>query len=110
MVIDFERRTTTLGGLRLKLTPTEYRVLPELAANASRVLTHEQLLRRTWRNNRSGDSVPVRTIIKRLRRKLDDDAATPTYIHTEPLIGHFIPAPESAYGDGQQWERRADLR
>ena len=33
MVIDFERRTTdTLGGLMLKLTPTEYRVLAELAA------------------------------------------------------------------------------
>ena len=97
MVIDFERRTTTLGGLMLKLTPTEYRVLAELAANASRVLTHEQLLRRIWPNNRTGknrtgDSGPVRTIIKRLRRKLDDDAATPTYIHTEPRVGYFMPA------------------
>ena len=110
MVIDFERRTTTLGGLRLKLTPTEYRVLAELAANASRVLTHEELLRRIWRNNRTGDSGPVRTIIKRLRRKLDDDAATPTYIHTEPRVGYFMPAPDSADGDGQQWVRRADLR
>ena len=97
MVIDFERRTTTLGGLMLKLTPTEYRVLAELAANASRVLTHEQLLRRIWPNNRTGknrtgDSGPVRTIIKRLRRKLGDDAASPTYIHTEPRVGYFMPA------------------
>ena len=61
------------------------------------VLTHEQLLRRIWPNNRTGknrtgDSGPVRTIIKRLRRKLDDDAATPTYIHTEPRVGYFMPA------------------
>ena len=101
MVIDFERRTTTLCGLRLKLTPIEYRVLAELAANASRVLTHEQLLRRVWRNDRARDSGPVRTIIKRLRRKLDDDAATPTYIHTEPRVGYFMPSPGSADGDGQ---------
>ena len=78
MVIDFERRTTTLGGLRLKLTPTEYRVLAELAANASRVLTHGELLRRIWRNNRTGDSGPVRTIIKRLRRSMTTRQPRPT--------------------------------
>ena len=101
LIVGFERRTTTLGGFRLQLTPTEYRVLAELAANASRVLTHEQLLRRIWRQDRTGDSGPVRTIIRRLRRKLGDDAAAPTYIHTEPRVGYFMPAPEPADGSGE---------
>ena len=37
---------------------------------------------------RSGDSGPVRTIVKRLRSKLGDDANSPTYIFTEPRVGY----------------------
>ena len=50
--------------------------------NAGRVLTHEQLLRQVWGHDKSGGSGPVRTIVKRLRRKLGRPCDNPTlYLH-----------------------------
>ena len=39
----------------------------------------------------SGDVRVIRTLVKRLRRKLDDDASSPTYIFAEPRVGYRIP-------------------
>ncbi len=43
-------------------------------------VTYEQLLQRVWGDRDSGNIRPMRTVIKKLRRKLGDDAANPTYI------------------------------
>ena len=43
-------------------------------------VTYEQLLQRVWGARDSGNIRPMRTVIKKLRRKLGDDAANPTYI------------------------------
>jgi len=78
----------TLAGSPLELTATEYAVLYELSAHAGTVLTHQYLLVRVWGVGRSGDSGLLRTIIRRLRAKLGDDAETPRYIFTEPRVGY----------------------
>ena len=70
-------------------------MLAELSANGGRVLTHEQLLRRVWGHDNSGESGPVRTIVKRLRRKLGDHSDKPTYIFTKRGIGYWMAAAES---------------
>ena len=41
LAIDYAQRTVTLAGYPVDLTPTEYRVLAELASNAGRVMTHD---------------------------------------------------------------------
>ncbi|MGC3999459.1 MAG: DUF4198 domain-containing protein [Anaeromyxobacter sp.] len=46
--IDLARREVTVGGVEVRLTPTEYRVLALLARHAGKVLTHRQLLREVW--------------------------------------------------------------
>ena len=51
-------------------------------------MTHEQLLRRVWGQDNLTRSGPVRAIVKRLRRKLGDDANNPTYILNEPRVGY----------------------
>ena len=51
-------------------------------------MTHEQLLRRAWGQDNLTRSGPVRAIVKRLRRKLGDDANNPTYILNEPRVGY----------------------
>ena len=91
LTIDYTRRRVALAGRRVQLTPTEYGLLAELSAHAGRVLTHKHLLERVWGEKSDGDVRPMRTIVSKLRRKLGDDAADPTYIFTEPRIGFRMP-------------------
>ena len=94
LVIDHHRRRVTVAGQPIELTDTEYRVLAELSANAGRIMTHEQLLRRVWERDWVGGSGPVRAIVKRLRRKLGDDAHAPTYIFTKHRVGYWMTRPD----------------
>jgi DNA-binding response OmpR family regulator/anti-sigma regulatory factor (Ser/Thr protein kinase) len=48
LMIDFTRRRVLVGDDEVRLTATEYKLLYELATNAGRVLTHDQILQRVW--------------------------------------------------------------
>ena len=63
LVVDFAQRRATLGGQPLDLVSLEYRLLEELAGNAGRVLTHEQLLERVWGKEGGGDLRPMRAMV-----------------------------------------------
>ena len=65
-------------------------MLVELSANAGRIMPHEQLLRRVWGQDNLTRSGPVRAIVKRLRRKLGDDADDPAYIFTKRRVGYWM--------------------
>ena len=67
---------------------TEYRLLQELSNNAGRVLTQERLLRRVWGPEYPDDPRLLYTYIRGLRRKLGDNARSPTYIFNEPRVGY----------------------
>ena len=86
--IDYSRRRIQVAGLEVHLTPIEYDLLRALSMNAGRALSHGQLLRRVWNVTTAGDPQVVRTHIRRLRRKLGDEADNPTYILTEPGVGY----------------------
>ena len=88
LTIDYAQRRVTLAGRRVELTATEYALLYELSVHAGRVLTHDVLLQRVWGPERTGEPWQVREVVKRLRRKLGDDAQNPTYIFTEPRVGY----------------------
>ncbi len=88
LTIDYAGRRVTLAGRSVYLLPMEYRMLIELSASAGRVLTYEHLLDRVWGERGSGDLRPMRTIVRKLRQKLDDDAGNPIYIFTEPRVGY----------------------
>ena len=88
LTIDYAQRLVTVAGRPVQLTATEYDLLAELSAHAGRVLTHNHLLQRVWRQITPGDARVIRTHLKRLRRKLGDDAENPTYIFTTPRVGY----------------------
>ena len=92
--IDYATRRVTLQGQPVELTATEYAVLYELSVNAPRVLTHNVLLQRVWSQARIGEAWLVRDVIKRLRRKLGDDAHHPSYVFTEPRVGYRLATDE----------------
>ena len=91
LVVDYAERRVTLAGRPVQLTPTEYRLLVELSANAGALLTQEHLLARVWGGKTGGDVRPMRTIVSKLRRKLGEDADNPRYIFTEPRAGLRMP-------------------
>ena len=88
LAIDYERREVTLAGRPVQLTATEYKLLSELSANAGRVLTHDQLLERVWGYDYPGEANLTRNFVRRLRRKLGDNARRPKYIFTVTGVGY----------------------
>ena len=94
LTIRYDQRRVALAGRPVKLTPTEYELLRVLSVNAGRVLTHESLLRQAWGGrdeDAAADPKLVRAVVKRLRRKLGDDAADPAYILNERGVGYRMP-------------------
>ena len=75
--IDYAARRVTLAGRDVPLTGTEFDLLRILSRNAGRVVTHRTLLRRVWGRRGSHDTARIRTVMKKLRRKLGDPAANP---------------------------------
>ena len=55
LTIDYAQRRVTVAGRPVRLTATEYGLLYELSVNIGRVLTHDQLLRRVWGLERTGE-------------------------------------------------------
>ena len=90
LTIDYAQQSVTVAGHPVELTPIEYSMLYELSVNAGRVLTHDHLLRRIWGPEYAGYSQPVRSFIKKLRRKLGDDSNNPKYIFTRPRVGYVL--------------------
>ena len=84
LTVDYPQRRVTVAGNPVELTDIEYRMLVELSANAGRALTHEHLLQRVWGPDKGEDTGPVRNIVKRLRRKLGEDASNPAFIFAVP--------------------------
>ena len=84
----------SLVGRPARLIATEFDLLRELSVNTGRVLTHEHLPRQVWGHEYTRDSGPTRTIVKRLRRQLGDDARNPSYIFAEPRVGYSMPKGE----------------
>ena len=98
--VDYAERRVSVAGRPVTLTVTEYELLRHLSVNAGRVLTHGQLLQRIWGPERTGEPGLVRNVVKRLRRKLGDDADNPAYIFTEPRVGYRM-----AKGEGETREQ-----
>jgi DNA-binding response OmpR family regulator len=88
--IDFEQRRVWKAGTLVKLSPTEFALLQELALNPGKIFTHEALLRRVWGTEYRSESEYLRVYIGRLRRKLESDPARPTHILTEAGIGYYM--------------------
>ena len=95
LCIDYARRRVSVGGSPVPMTFTEYEVLQRLSDNAGRVVRHDQLLQGVWGIERKGETWLVRNVVKRLRRKLGDDAKYPAYIFTEPRVGYRMPESDS---------------
>ena len=92
--INFAMRRVRVDGIEVKLTPTEYSVLQQLAVNTDKVLTHSMLLQGVWGSEYCSEKEYLRVFIGRLRKKIEPDPENPRYILTMPGVGYYI-APAS---------------
>ncbi|MDD3328529.1 MAG: two-component system response regulator KdpE [Zoogloea sp.] len=86
--VDFSRRQVTRSGVRIKLTPIEYRLLATLITHAGKVMTHRHLLREVWGPAYSDSSHYLRIYVGHLRHKLEADPAQPQHFLTETGVGY----------------------
>jgi two-component system KDP operon response regulator KdpE len=88
--VDVARRTVTVGGEPVHLTPTEYALLGALIADAGRVLTDRALLQRVWGPEYGSEDHYLHVYMARLRKKLERDPANPRYLRTEAGVGYRL--------------------
>ena len=93
LAIDTAAMVVTRNGQVVALTPTELRLLLELAEHAGQVLSRHQLLQRVWGYGYAGDSRLVDAVVQRLRAKVEPDPGDPTLIQTVRGIGYRLDRP-----------------
>ena len=86
--IDVPGHRVTLGDEEVNLTPTEFRLLLELARRPGQVFTRELLLDRVWGYSYLGDSRLVDVAIQRLRAKIEPAADSAMLIETVRGVGY----------------------
>jgi two-component system alkaline phosphatase synthesis response regulator PhoP len=87
LTIDPESYEAVVDGQELKLTVTEFQVLWELARNAGRILTRDQLINQVWGAEFYGNDRVVDVYVGQIRRKLQD-AANTSLIETVRGVGY----------------------
>jgi DNA-binding response OmpR family regulator len=92
--LDVHARRVWLAGRELALTRKEFDLLMRLARDAGRVVTRESLMSDVWDMNWFGSTKTLDVHIAWLRRKLGDDPAAPTYIHTVRGVGFRLVEPQ----------------
>ena len=96
LAIHYQSRTVTVAEREVALTATEYELLRVLSLNAGRVVTYEALVRQVWKGREAGDLNLVRNFIKKLRAKIGEDAADPTWIFNIRGVGYRMLEPADA--------------
>ena len=82
LTADPARRHARIDGREIDLTANEFDLLYLLASNRGIVFSREALMQRVWGNDTHITERSVDTLVKRVRRKIDDDAAEPRFILT----------------------------
>jgi two-component system KDP operon response regulator KdpE len=86
--LDPARRLVHKGGEPVHFTPTEFDLLRYLMTHAGLPITHVRLLRAVWGPEYGGELEYLRTYVRQLRKKLEDDPSAPAYLMTDSHIGY----------------------
>jgi len=90
LCIDLARRSVTVDGAEVQLTPKEYRLLDVLARHAGNVVSHQQLLKHVWGPSHARDTHYLRIFIRKIRKKIEKDPVQPKILRTELGVGYRL--------------------
>ena len=80
--LNLRNRTLEKEGQRVKLTQVEYGLMKLFMENPGKALSREEIMDTVWGSDYFGELKIVDVNIRRLRMKIEDDTANPTYITT----------------------------
>lgn len=83
-----DRRMVYKSGQPIHLTPKEYDILYYLMSNAGRAVTHGKLLTTVWGADYRQEIDYLRTFVRQLRKKIEDDPSNPRYLLTDAYVGY----------------------
>jgi two-component system KDP operon response regulator KdpE len=86
--LELDRRQLWKRGEEIRLTPKEFDLLTHLMKNQGTPMTHVKLLQAVWGPDYGVEREYLRSYVRVLRRKIEDDPARPEYILTEEAIGY----------------------
>lgn len=86
--IDFYKRTISIDGEFIHLTPVEYKIVAFLAQNSGKVMTYSAVMSNVWGPYAESDNKILRVNMANIRRKLEKNPAEPIYIFTEVGVGY----------------------
>jgi two-component system KDP operon response regulator KdpE len=90
------RRLVMKSGEPVHLTPKEFDLLHYLMSHAGLPITHSRLLHVVWGSEYANQVEYLRTFVRQLRKKLEDDAANPKYLLTDSHVGYRFIDPAQA--------------
>jgi two-component system KDP operon response regulator KdpE len=93
LAVDLEKRSVSVAGVRVQLTPHEFDLLALLARNPGKLLTHTAILREVWGPQYGRESHYLHVYVSQLRRKIEPDPMRPRYLLTEPGAGYRLVEP-----------------
>jgi two-component system KDP operon response regulator KdpE len=93
--LDLAHRILQKSGREIHLSPIEFNLLEYLMRNQEVPLDHSKLLRAIWGPEYGNELEYLRTYIRLLRRKIEDDPTKPEYILTEPWLGYRFRDPSN---------------
>lgn len=88
--IDRAGREVYVRNERIRVTPTEYKLLLTLAKYAGKVVTHRQLLSEVWGSEYSEEAQYLRVYMGYLRKKVEADPQNPSMLLNEPRVGYRL--------------------
>jgi two-component system KDP operon response regulator KdpE len=97
--LDLERGSVWKAGQEVGLSPKEFNLLSVLLKNEGVPMSRTQLLHAAW-GQELGDGQSLRTYIRRLRKKVEDDPRRPQYLLTEPWMGYRFCRPSKPGAQG----------
>ena len=86
--VDLNSQHVIVEGQRIKLRPTEFRLLYHLIENAGWIVPHETLLAKVWGHEYREEIHYLRLYVTYLRKKIEPDPSHPRYIFTERGVGY----------------------
>ena len=93
LIVDLEKRSVTMAGQAIHLTPHQFELLRVLALNEGKLMTHRALLREVWGPGYGSESNLLHVHVSQLRRKIEPDRANPRYLVTETGAGYRLVEP-----------------
>ncbi len=86
--LDPVKRIVTKRGTPLHLTRKEFDILHCLMSRAGRVVTYARLLTAVWGADCREEVEYLRTFVRQLRKKIEDDPSAPVYLLTDVYVGY----------------------